>query len=374
MKKILIFFAFILSMSCYSQNVTPFKVQHNTTVFGTAGLIAPRIRQLIYCVDSQKIYSLIANGLSTGSLSTTSHVLVGEPGTVKSVAATAGTGISIAGSPITSSGTLTVTNTAPNQTVTLTAGTGASVGGIYPTFTITNTSPSQWITGSGSYSTAVTYTVGNVGIGTTSPNSIFNIMVANPIFNIRDNQAASGTGDIGQINFQKHFGVNISAKIVGTREGTGTDYSKGGMAFYTNDESSLVERIRILNSGNVGIGTTAPTSLLHLKDGHIRSEQTTAPTVTVTVQNGITAAAITAGSTDTKGNITTTGTNNGVTTLRITFNISYTNAPMVFITPNNTVAAGTRSFVTSTTTYFELNFWKEGTTAVDPSWNYFVIE
>ena len=63
-------------------------------------------------------------------------------GTVTSVAATAGTGISVTGSPITTSGTLNITNTAPDQTVVLTAGTGISTTGTYPNFTITNTSPS----------------------------------------------------------------------------------------------------------------------------------------------------------------------------------------------------------------------------------------
>ncbi|MFN9914172.1 MAG: hypothetical protein ACK53L_16400, partial [Pirellulaceae bacterium] len=63
-------------------------------------------------------------------------------GTVTSVAASAGTGISISGSPITSSGTITITNTAPDQVVALTAGTGISISGTYPNFTITNSSPS----------------------------------------------------------------------------------------------------------------------------------------------------------------------------------------------------------------------------------------
>jgi len=64
-------------------------------------------------------------------------------GTVTNVAATAGTGIAVTGSPITSSGTLNITNTAPDQTVVLTAGTGISTSGTYPNFTITNTSPSS---------------------------------------------------------------------------------------------------------------------------------------------------------------------------------------------------------------------------------------
>jgi hypothetical protein len=63
-------------------------------------------------------------------------------GTVTSVAATAGTGISVTGSPITTSGTLNITNTAPDQTVVLTAGTGISTSGTYPNFTIANTAPS----------------------------------------------------------------------------------------------------------------------------------------------------------------------------------------------------------------------------------------
>jgi hypothetical protein len=63
-------------------------------------------------------------------------------GTVTSVAANGGTGISVSGSPITTSGTLTITNTAPDQTVAIASGTGISVTGTYPSFTVTNTSPS----------------------------------------------------------------------------------------------------------------------------------------------------------------------------------------------------------------------------------------
>jgi hypothetical protein len=49
-------------------------------------------------------------------------------GTVTSVAATAGTGISVSGSPITSSGTLTITNTAPHQATNLGYTTAAATG------------------------------------------------------------------------------------------------------------------------------------------------------------------------------------------------------------------------------------------------------
>lgn len=80
-------------------------------------------------------------------------------GTVTSVAATAGTGITVTGSPITSSGTLTITNSAPDQTVSLTASTGISTSGTYPNFTITNSAPDQTVslTASTGISTSGTY-------------------------------------------------------------------------------------------------------------------------------------------------------------------------------------------------------------------------
>ena len=102
--------------------------------------------------------AITINGTSTslgGSISV---------GTVTSVAATAGTGISVTGSPITSSGTLNITNTAPDQTVVLTAGTGISTSGTYPNFTITNTAPS-----SGGTVTSVTGTSPVVSSGGNTP-------------------------------------------------------------------------------------------------------------------------------------------------------------------------------------------------------------
>ena len=86
-------------------------------------------------------------------------------GTVTSVAATAGTGISVTGSPITTSGTLNITNTAPDQTVVMTSGTGISVTGTYPNFTVTNTAPS-----SGGTVTSVSGTSGRItSTGGTTP-------------------------------------------------------------------------------------------------------------------------------------------------------------------------------------------------------------
>ena len=57
-------------------------------------------------------------------------------GSVTSVAATGGTGISVTGSPITTSGTLTITNTAPDQVVTITGSGTAVITGTYPNFNV----------------------------------------------------------------------------------------------------------------------------------------------------------------------------------------------------------------------------------------------
>ena len=111
-------------------------------------------------------------------------------GTVTSVAATAGTGISVSGSPITTSGTLTITNTAPDQTVALTSGTGISTSGTYPNFTITNSAPDQ--------------TVALTGAGTTSITGTY------PNFTITSNDSATGTV------------TSVAALTLGT---TGTDLS-----------------------------------------------------------------------------------------------------------------------------------------------------
>ena len=60
-------------------------------------------------------------------------------GTVTSVNLTAGTGISVSGGPITGSGSISVTNTAPDQVVSLTGAGTTTISGTYPNFTITST-------------------------------------------------------------------------------------------------------------------------------------------------------------------------------------------------------------------------------------------
>jgi len=101
---------------------------------------------------------------------------------------TAGTGISIANG----AGSITVTNSAPDQTVALTAGTGISTSGTYPNFTITNSAPDQ--------------TVSLTGAGTTSISGTY------PSFTITSNDQYVGTvtsvGGTGTVN-----GISLSGTV-----------------------------------------------------------------------------------------------------------------------------------------------------------------
>lgn len=109
-------------------------------------------------------------------------------------------------------------------------------------------------------------------------------------------------------------------------------------------------------------------------NGHIHTAQTTAPTAG-TNATGISAVAITAGSTDVCGTITTTGTPQSGTVLTITFNKTYTTAPkFVVVSPANAAAGGvnTMPIVTQTATTFVLTWPGSGVYAATPSFTYFV--
>lgn len=100
--------------------------------------------------------SAAVSGTDIKTVNGTSLLGAGDVGVgVTSVAATNGTGISISGSPITSSGTLTITNTGVTS---ITAGTGISVSASTGSVTITNTASSSTTFGAvGTYLIAYTY-------------------------------------------------------------------------------------------------------------------------------------------------------------------------------------------------------------------------
>ncbi len=134
----------------------------------------------------------------------------------------AGTGISVNNA---TSGVITVTNSAPDQTVVFTNGTGISVTGIYPNFTITNTSPS-----SGGTVTSVTGTApisssgGNtpaisISQATTSTNGYLSSTDWNT-FNNKQDALVSGT-NIKTVNGITLLGSGDLGTITAAYGGTG---------------------------------------------------------------------------------------------------------------------------------------------------------
>lgn len=102
----------------------------------------------------------------TGQTSyTDGQLLIGNStgNTLAKATLTASTGISIANG----SGSISITNSAPDQTVALTGGTGISTSGTYPNFTITNDSPNQATPAAGS-SGQLQYNDGSNGFAATS--------------------------------------------------------------------------------------------------------------------------------------------------------------------------------------------------------------
>jgi hypothetical protein len=112
---------------------------------------------------------------------------------------------------------------------------------------------------------------GFVGIGTTSPTTNLDVVGG---FSLRNVTGAAGT------NYGIEFNTNSSAPridwvfngaYIGQFASDANDFqlrnsklSTGGFRFYTNPAGTQVERMTILNNGNVGVNTSAPTASFHV--------------------------------------------------------------------------------------------------------------
>ncbi len=105
--------------------------------------------------------------------------------------------------------------------------------------------------------------LGFVGIGTSSPNAKVQVGTSiNTTALILHMDNPTNIGDFTALDFNRN-GTQVNARIAGM---LGAANTSGELTFYTNPGplgTAPIERMRITYNGNVGIGTTAPASLLH---------------------------------------------------------------------------------------------------------------
>jgi hypothetical protein len=152
-------------------------------------------------------------------------------GTVTSINLTAGTGVSVSGGPITASGSITVTNTAPDQVVALTGSGATTVTGTYPNFTIS--SPAS---GAGTV-TSIDVSGGTTGLTTSG----------GPV-------TSSGT-------------ITLAGTLNVANGGTGATTLTSGYLLKGNGTSAVSASVVYDDGTNVGIGTASPQALFTISSG-----------------------------------------------------------------------------------------------------------
>jgi len=204
-------------------------------------------------------------------------------GTVTSIDLTASTGISVSGGPVTGSGSITVTNTAPDQTVVLTAGTGISTSGTYPNFTITNTSPSS----GGTVTSVAALTLGTSGTdlsstvanGTTTPVITLQVPTASAT-----NRGALSSADWTTFN-SKAAPFTYTSTYIPFGQGTTTPNQSANLTFDGTSLTAPVQRASngiVTNNKTIGTSFTIPSTDNAMSSGPV----TLSAGVTVTVSSG----------------------------------------------------------------------------------------
>ncbi|MCE7935460.1 MAG: hypothetical protein DYG96_12855 [Chlorobi bacterium CHB2] len=216
--------------------------------------------------------------------------------------------------------------------------------------------------GGNNNATALTLVATPAGTGTaTAVNATGNIVLATT-----GSQISNSAGDV---TIADNVVVNSGAGTDLTISESGVDRNNAADQTFAIDNSGA-GGVRVLVNG----ATSVTNSRVAVANGHVTSQQTTAPT-TGTLGTGVTSAVLTR-ATDVAGllNITTNGTPATGAQTTVTFNLPYGTAPIVVVTPANGAGVGVGVHVSATTTGFTVNFNGLPAASTSHQFSYHVIE
>jgi hypothetical protein len=246
----------------------------NIDILGNSGTVTNGVYTTGSYADPTWITS-IAGSKVTGNIT-------GQAGSVAN-ALTAGTGISYnVGTTYDGSVAVTINNSAPDQVVSLTGGTGISTSGTYPSFTITNTAPDQVVSLTAGTGMSVTGTYPSFTLTNTAPDQVVSLTGAGttsisgtyPNFTITSNDqyvgtvtSVSGTGTVNGISLSGTVTSSGSLTLGGTLTGvdlttqvTGTLPIANGGTGQTTASAAFNALSPVTSTGDLIIGNGANSS------------------------------------------------------------------------------------------------------------------
>jgi uncharacterized protein YdeI (BOF family) len=224
---------------------------------------------------------------------------------------TASTGISVTNG----AGSVTITNTAPDQTVVLTGGTGISTSGTYPSFTVTNTAPDQTVALASGTGISVTGTYPNFTVTNTAPSSggtVTSVTGTAPIVSSGGNTPAIS---IPAATSSVNGYLTSTDWTTFNSKGSGTVTSVGG----TGTVSGISLSGTVTSSGNLTLGGTLDLS------SPPAIGNTTPNTVAATTITATTSIMPATDNTGVIGDATTTWSNGQFTNLTVDSTMTVTN-------------------------------------------------